>query len=180
MKEFVSRLWDRIRALGGPGSGHHRHEGRPGHEGGSTPDEGEGSGSRSERAARTHKPSTRAKQREARRQVQILADRTGGEPTPDHEAMDLILKRGAKTVGVEMKTLLDNKNDKITMHPDSRRRKEKWIRQNRADGYTVVVDRRRGKEGDYYYREGFGSFRISAMIPITPTALTRLLTRGGR
>jgi hypothetical protein len=61
------------------------------------------------------------------------------------------------------------------MHPDSRTRKEVWARINKATGHTVVVD------GDaFYYKEGFGAFRLAAMQRVESKAELRRLVRGER
>ena len=76
--------------------------------------------------------------------------------------------------GIEIKTLMDNKNDKITMHPKSRRRKEEWLKKEKACGlHTVVLDDRDtfedGKNKEQYsghriyYAKGVGAFRIKGM-----------------
>jgi hypothetical protein len=73
-------------------------------------------------------------------------------------------------VGIEVKTLVNGKNEKITMSKDALGRK---LAEQRADGikaYTVVVDRRAGGlsgRATYYYREGLGSFRLGSMTKTT-------------
>lgn len=130
--------------------------------------------SRAERAIASHKPSTRAVQRRAFHGERVVADIVGGRSLDDNEPMDLIVRSGGRIHGVEVKTLIHNTNDKITMHPASRRRKEAWVRQNRAKGHTVVVDKR-GSGVSLYYKSGFGAFRISSMQKVTASELRKLV-----
>jgi len=126
---------------------------------------------RAARALRTHKPATAAKQRAGDAQ-QLAIARTGrGKLTPDNEPVDVVLTDvKGRTVGVEVKTFLDQVNDKVTMHPDSLARKQSWARQAKARLATIVVDMRdqfgyrflySGKR--YYVRLGAGSFRLGTM-----------------
>lgn len=93
-----------------------------------------------------------------------------GTSLPDNEPVDIVTGSG----GVELKTVVYNSNDKITMKRSAMEKKAKWERENGADVHTVVLDDRdvfnaKG-EGDHdeskrvmYYRRGYGSFRIGAM-----------------
>ena len=49
------------------------------------------------------------------------------------------------------------KNNKITMHPESRVRKEKFARKEKMKSYTVIVDRR---DNSIHLAEGVKSFRL--------------------
>lgn len=131
--------------------------------------------SRAARALATYKPSTRAKQLKAAASEKTIAATLGGQDLPDNEPMDVIVKIGGKTHGVEVKTLIDNSNNKITCHPESRIRKEQWCRKNKAAGHTVVVDKR-GATVTYYHREGFGAFRLAGMERVSLKDLKRKLT----
>ena len=92
----------------------------------------------------------------------MLSNAIGVPRTRDNSAFDL----RNDEVGIEIKTLVGGKNEKITMSKTALARK---LAEQQAEGlkaYTVVVDRRaRGMEGKatYYYREGLGSFRLSSM-----------------
>ena len=127
---------------------------------------------RVERALRTHKPATARKQRWADRSEKDIVRMLGGERTGDNDAVDVVVRAGGKVAGVEVKTILDNGNDKITMHPDSRVRKEAWARSNHATIHTVVIDDRNrfgssGWSGNrLYYARGVGAFRLTAMTPV--------------
>ena len=92
--------------------------------------------------------------------------------------------RKRKTKGIEVKTMIDNDNDKITMRKGAVEKKTAWMRRNHASVHTVVVDDR-DKFGNknfsghrLYYRRGFGSFRLVNMIKVeSPEHLKRLLSR---
>ncbi len=113
---------------------------------------------RSERASLTHKPSTRAKQIVAISSEQRLAKELGLDRSPDNRPFDLM----GQGVGIEVKTILDNSNNKITMHPESLARKRSEAERLGITPWTVVIDRR-GPDPVYYYREGVGSFYLRTM-----------------
>jgi hypothetical protein len=115
-------------------------------------------GQRAERARESHKPATREKQQIADATERELSHGLGMDRTRDNEAFDLRAGR----IGVEVKTLIDNRNDKITMHPESLARKEAVARADRLRTYTVVADKR-GNSVSYYAAKGLGSFRLGAM-----------------
>ncbi len=127
---------------------------------------------RSERAKRSHKPSTKAKQRRGYAEQAFIAKITGGKDTlKASHPFDVLYgnaKEGKKKggIGVEVKTVLDNKNDKITMHPPSRRRKEAYAKKHGMETHTVMVDAR-GTNKKYYYKAGVGAYRMSAMERVT-------------
>ena len=168
LRKLSVMLWE-MRDLGGPGSGNFDHAGRPGQVGGSSD-----SMSRAERAKASHVPATRAAQRMAFRSEQAVAKAIGGEDTDDQLPMDVIIKAGSRTIGVEVKTILRGKHDKITMHVDSLARKHEWLRKNRATGHTVAIDRR-GTAVTYYYARGFGSFRLTSMQKVSLSQLHDLV-----
>jgi hypothetical protein len=125
--------------------------------------------SRHERAkAAFHSPVTYEKLQIALEQEGRLAHAIGGKDLPDNEPFDVL--RDVKDIGVthaiEVKTIVDGKNDKITMHPDSLRRKKKFIEEHRAVAHTVVIDKR-GDTPKYYWRSGVGSFRLKSMQPVS-------------
>lgn len=102
--------------------------------------------SRSEKASKSHKASTAEKQRWAEANEVIVQKGIGKavRRTSDSATMDLMFEGaaggGRALHGVEVKTLLDNGNSKITMHPSSRRRKELW-----AEGRDAIVVREGGR-----------------------------------
>ena len=124
---------------------------------------------RAEKALATHKPSTKAKQAQGDKRQKDVAKHIGGDVSPDNAPMDVT----TKTAGVEVKTMVDNGNDKITMHPESRRRKEAWAKETGKKLYTVVIDDRDTFAGGankaqysgkkIYVQEGVGAFRIGSM-----------------
>lgn len=133
------------------------------------------------KAKRSHKPATAEKQRFAEANEPRIAKKIGGKALPDNEPEDILLEDGELEHGIELKTMVDNKNSKITMHPDSRKRKLKWQRQKKGRRlHTVVSDRRNVFMGgvntsqfsgnELYYRRGVGSFTLNSMIPMKDAA----------
>lgn len=126
--------------------------------------------SRVAKAIATHKPCTRAIQLEAAKSEKLVAAAVDGKDLPDHEPMDVV----GRKFGIEVKTLVDNSHNKITMHPESRRRKEAWVEEHNLVGHTVVVDRR-GPRVAFYHKVGFGAFRINSMTRVTLAQLRDLV-----
>lgn len=130
-------------------------------------------GDKASRAKETYKPSTAAKQQWAEKNEQDVVRMTGGKSTGDNKPTDVNVKIGRKQHGVEVKTMLDNGNDKITMHPSSKARKEAWAKKNGATLHTIVIDDRKAfgspKDSGHriYYRRGVGSFRLHTMTKVT-------------
>jgi len=133
--------------------------------------ESQGSRARSERAKRTHKPSTKEKQRRGEAEQARLAKVIGGRDEGDNKPFDVIVGRH----GIEVKTVMDNNNDKITVHPSSRRRKEAEAKRRGLKMHTVAIDVRGGRR-KYYYREGVGAFRLRSMRKVTVAELKKLLS----
>lgn len=94
-----------------------------------------------------------------------LSEKLGMPKSPDNRPFGL----QTKTTGVEVKTLVSNTNDKITMSKEAIARKNAEVK---ASGlkktFTVVVDAR-GDKPKYFVREGFGSFRIGSMTSVSDT-----------
>mgnify|MGYP001593290727 CR=1 FL=1 len=121
---------------------------------------------RKARALASHKPATAHKQRLADESEKRVARMLGGERTGDNLPVDHVVKNKAgKVFGVEVKTLVDQRNDKLTMHPDALARKVRWGHANHASLYTVVVDLR-GQTPQMLYRRGVGSFRLAGLTPV--------------
>lgn len=79
---------------------------------------------------------------------------------------------------IEVKSIIQAKNDKITMHKDSLLRKNKEWRKfgtRKSTAHTVVFDERTGK---IYYKEGLGSFRLGSMTEVSESDLQVLF--GGK
>jgi hypothetical protein len=127
-------------------------------------------------AIANHKPASAAKQRWAEKSETLVATMLRGRQTTNNAPTDVNLSIGRILHGLEVKTLLDNKNDKITMHPASKARKEAWAADNKAKLHTIVIDDRDrfgtpGWSGHrMYYREGVGSFRLGSMIKVRNAA----------
>lgn len=177
----IPKEW--IKTLGGKGSGNFHHEGRPGQKGGS----GDGGdekvrNERSKRALKAFKPITAQNQRHAERNELTIRNMVGGERTEDNLPVDVITTINGKVKGIEVKTLINNSNDKITMRKAAVAKKQAWGRKNHASVHTVVIDDRDKFDMPHsghriYYRAGYGSFRLSAMTKVTDAAhLQRLLT----
>ena len=114
-----------------------------------------------QKALASFKPSTKAKQDIADASEKELAKGLGMDRTEDNAPYDLQYGK----VAVEVKTLIDNTNDKITMHPESRERKLEAAKVDKLRPYTVVVDKR-GPSPKFYYAKGVGSFRLGSMTPV--------------
>jgi len=122
---------------------------------------------KAQRAKATHKPCNRSVRQKAEAEARKVAQTLGGVHTEDNEPMDILI--GNKH-GVEVKTFINQTNDKITMHPESLRRKREFIRKHKLKGHTVAVDAREGRR-QLYYAQGFGSFRLSSMDAVTEQEL---------
>ena len=146
---------------GAGGSGNYGHTGRPGMVGGSSGGRGSGGLDSADRAARaraSYKPATAAAQRLGEGMESKLASAIGGRGLPDNEPFDVLKGKHM----IEVKTIVRGKNDKITMHPESLRRKVKAVKQAKGTAHTVVFDAR-GKPPKVFYQEGLGSFRLRSM-----------------
>ncbi len=132
---------------------------------------------RAKRALASHKPSTAAMQRHAESNERVVAKMVGGsvsEDTQSNAPLDVVKGKH----GIEVKTLLNNSHDKITMHPPSRIRKEQWAAQNHAVVHTVVIDHRPGRANsghEVYYKRGVGAFRLHTMTKVSGPAHLRKL-----
>jgi 2'-5' RNA ligase len=80
-------------------------------------------------------------------------------------------------VGIELKTMVTGKNDKVTMGKEALGRK---LAEQRAEGlkvFTVVADMRGRTQAKYYVREGLGSFRVGSMTPASLSEIKEMVTR---
>lgn len=113
----------------------------------------------------------------------ILAKGIHGVSLRDNEPIDtMVLRHGRVAHGVELKTLVDNKANKITMKTSAMQRKADWVKEHGVPFHTVVFDDHKvfnaggqdvhGPQSDrqMYYKRGFGSFRIPAMHPVRDMA----------
>ena len=108
----------------------------------------------------------------------VLSEAIGIPRTADNSAFDL----RNDDVGIEVKTLVStqHENPKITMSKAALGPKLAEQRGDELKGYTVVVDRRAGGlsgKATYYYKQGFGSFRVSNMTKVSLSEL-RGIVRG--
>ena len=115
---------------------------------------------KAEIARKNYVPANGKEQRIADEAEKELAKGLGLDRTPDNSPFDL--KTGK--VAVEVKTLISNKNDKITMSKDARARKlTEAAGPPKLRTYTVVADKRTPGATKYYYSGGVGSFRLGSM-----------------
>ena len=135
---------------------------------------------KSKRSTAYYKSSSAAKQRYADKMQFIVADIVDGEVTPGNQPFDVLIPETRDAI--EVKTLVDNKNSKITMHKESRIRKERFARKNLLKPHTVAIDARQNfsenwQEAEFsspdkvFYKKGVGSYYIRSMRPVTPSQL---------
>ncbi len=115
-------------------------------------------------AKQSYKPMSKEKERIATNSENAIAKAINGTVSGDNLAFDVV--NGSSQV-VEVKTIIDGKNPKITMHPASVSRKRTYIRKNKVRSFTVAVDVRGGEGAEVYYvRKGIGSFRLKNMTKV--------------
>lgn len=136
------------------------------------------------KARASHKPATAEKQRWAEGNQASVASMTGGKPTEGQEPMDIIGRVGNQKYGIELKTILEGRNDKVTVHPSSKALKDKWARKTNATTHMVVMDDRKlfGAKGysghRIYYRSGVGSYRLHTMTKVKSSSHLKQLLSG--
>jgi chromatin segregation and condensation protein Rec8/ScpA/Scc1 (kleisin family) len=131
---------------------------------------------RRRRAKLTYKPSTKAKQHLAADSERRIARIFKTVPTTNKAPFDTLFTHQGRLQSVEIKTLMDNKNDKITMHKDALLRKVRWALKNKSISHTVVFDRR-GARPKMFYRRGVGSFRLSSLTAVKNASHLRSLIK---
>ena len=117
-----------------------------------------------------------------------FAQSIGGLSFKDNEPVDVVVgDDGVIKHGIELKTMVSNKANKITMKRSAMERKAEWEKNNKATFHTVVIDDHKvfnaKGEGQHdeskraiYYRRGFGSFRVNTMHRVKDMAeLKKLL-----
>ena len=102
------------------------------------------------------------------RNEQELADALGGSVTRGCAPVDVVVLRGGMPAhGIELKTMVTQGNDKITMKSSAMSRKFDWAEEHGAALHTVVFDDRDAMDDPskrlVYHRLGIGSFRIGNM-----------------
>lgn len=141
------------------------------------------------RAKAAHKMVDKTIQRYAEEHNEpAFAKAMGGTSFPDGEAVDVVLPgdTGAVGHGIELKTMVDNGNNKITMKRSAMDRKLKWERKQKAPIHTVVLDDsavfNANGEGQHdeskrriFYRRGVGSFRVNGMHEVKDLAELKTL-----
>lgn len=121
-------------------------------------------------AKASHKPVTKEKIRNASKSEQQVAKMIGhgakvNEREEHNHPADISVKVGSKLHGIEVKRIEPGaKNDKVTVHPSSRQRKEDWAKTNKAALHLVAHDTRKGSQ--FYYRFHVGAYRLKGMIPV--------------
>lgn len=118
----------------------------------------EQSARRSERARSSYNPLTKEKERLSNESEETLSQALGLPRTGDNDPFDLQSGR----IGVEIKTLVDQKAGKLTIHPESRIEKLRVAEEGGLKPFTVAVDKR-GDQHVYYARPGIGSYTLSSM-----------------
>jgi hypothetical protein len=112
------------------------------------------------------------KQTIADEQERITSKGIGIPRTKDNSAFDF---RNKKT-GVELKTMVDSRNGKITMSKAALGRKMAEAKSEHLKTYTVVADKRSGGT-QYYVKEGLGSFRVGSMTRATLPQIRAMVNR---
>lgn len=114
---------------------------------------------RSETAKANYNPVTLEKTRIADKSEADLARGLELNRTGNNRPFDLVKGK----IAVEVKTLIDAKTAKITMRRECRLRKLEFAKANKMRMYTIVIDKRVGGRGSFYFSAGVGSFRIGSM-----------------
>lgn len=147
LKKYVS--------AGGPGSGRHR--------GFSSQAERPITNAKHRAALMNYKPADRLVHQKADFGESLVREAIGGVRTANDMPFDVLTPDGNHAI--EVKTMINNSNDKITMRASALSRKMSWAIRNKAMPHTVVLDMRNGVSYPtaVYYRPGVGSFRVSSM-----------------
>lgn len=124
--------------------------------------------SKSELAKQNYKGGDHHEQMIAEKMENHLAKELGMKKSPDNKPFDLF---GSK-YAVEVKTLVSNTNDKITMNRAAIERKDAFVKESGLKPFTVVVDART-KTPSYYVRSGYGSFRLGSMMKVSSPGAIR-------
>jgi hypothetical protein len=107
----------------------------------------------------------------------MFAKRIEGKAFADNGPVDVEMKLGGKTHGIELKTVTHGKNDKLTMKGEALARKTAYQKEGN-ELHTVALDHR-DKFGEtpelhsgheIYYKRGAGSFRLGSMHKVKDMA----------
>jgi hypothetical protein len=97
----------------------------------------------------------------------VVTKAVGGIQLHDNSPLDVSIKMGKQVWGIEVKALVNNSNDKITMKHSAMSRKSAWGDKNNARLATVVVDYRSSKNNPpVYFADRIGSLRIGSMTKV--------------
>lgn len=124
--------------------------------------------SKAEIAKQNYRGGDKHEQDIAEKMENHLAKEMGMKKSPDNKPFDLF---GTK-YAVEVKTMVSNTNDKITMNKAAIARKDAFIKDTGLKPFTVVVDAR-GIEPKYFIRAAYGSFRIGSMTQVASPGAAR-------
>jgi hypothetical protein len=131
---------------------------------------------KSKLAKASYNPMDKKKMAIAMKQQQYIADLVGGRVIPDNEAFDVI----AGNHLIEVKSIISAKNDKLTVHPLSLRRKTMAAQLGLKRHWIVGVDVRYPGRRALYLWPNVGSFRFGRMLPTPPEVISQLFRgRGG-
>lgn len=87
----------------------------------------------------------------------------------DSEPYDIVhTDANGKKHGIEVKTMITAKNDRINQKPEAIARKNAYAKKNKIKGqHTVVVDyRQNANKPDVYHAYGHGNFRLGGMTKV--------------
>lgn len=125
------------------------------------------------KARASYSPAEKGAQDFAENNEVKLAQALGGKALPDNEPIDVQVKTDTGLHGLEVKTMVTTRNDKITMNAPAIQRKKEWEKKNSGIVHTVIIDDRHvyngGKNKDLhsgnrlYYKRGVGSYRLGSM-----------------
>ena len=137
--------------------------------------------SKSEIAKATYSGGLKAHQDLGDKTATEVGEALGMPVTPNNKAFDVENKK----YGIEVKTLVTQKNDKITMNSYARSLKAKRETEAGLKAFTVVVDKRPAGLGSstgatrYFVSHGYGSFRIGSMTEVKSLGAAKTFIRGG-
>lgn len=129
---------------------------------------------RIERAKKSHVLADAHIQKLADENEASLSKHLGVQRTRDNSPFDL--QDGSK-VGIELKLVAVQKNDKITMSKSAMALKRDAIKTQKIKSvFTIVTDARSARKS-YLVRDGVGSFRLSSMKQVTLSELKDIIAR---
>lgn len=119
---------------------------------------------RAARAKASYNPSTKEKQDESDRLEHKVTTALDGVKSGDNLPMDVTSVDGK--IGVEVKMIHDAKDHRINMRPDSRARKEAWLKEKKGrKAFIVAVDNRDSFQGGAHKDKYSGhKFYVSRVI----------------